>query len=210
MKVDANQMLTGLGTGQGTWGASNLQLTKLTTAQSRERKHRDVPVLPASLETFVRAIELLPQARPCEVGIIGVGEGDTNFGAHVLASFPAQDPRTGKRIGWAWIKAENRQRRVAIAEIRSGDKIAYVLEIERTNQEHAVLVLARTDLEKIGTGELQTFLLMCAVRRGWAPQDQMPGFQRKTTTHRELVSISVLESRIWRKVEEVFESLASP
>jgi hypothetical protein len=28
------QMLTGLGTGQGKWGASNLQLTKLTTVQS--------------------------------------------------------------------------------------------------------------------------------------------------------------------------------
>jgi hypothetical protein len=31
MKADANQMLTGLGTGQGTWGTSNLLLTKLTT-----------------------------------------------------------------------------------------------------------------------------------------------------------------------------------
>jgi hypothetical protein len=30
MKADANQMLTGLGTGQGTWGTSNLLLTKLT------------------------------------------------------------------------------------------------------------------------------------------------------------------------------------
>ena len=52
-------MLTGLGTGQGTWGASNLQLTKLTTVQSRQQKQHDVPVLPASLETFVQAIELL-------------------------------------------------------------------------------------------------------------------------------------------------------
>jgi DNA integrity scanning protein DisA with diadenylate cyclase activity len=34
MKADANQMLTGLGTGHGTWGASKLQLTKLTTVQS--------------------------------------------------------------------------------------------------------------------------------------------------------------------------------
>jgi hypothetical protein len=32
LKADANQMLTG--TGYGTWGASNLQLTKLTTVQS--------------------------------------------------------------------------------------------------------------------------------------------------------------------------------
>jgi hypothetical protein len=30
MKANANGMLTGLGTGQGKWGASNLQLTKLT------------------------------------------------------------------------------------------------------------------------------------------------------------------------------------
>jgi hypothetical protein len=210
MKADANQMLTGLGTGQGTWGASNLQLTKLTTARSREQKHRDVPVLPASVETFVQAIELLPQGRPCEAWLIGIGEGDTSFGAHILASFPTHDPRKGKRIGWAWIKAENRPRRVAIAEIRSVDKIAYALEIERTNQEHAILVLARNDLQKIGTGELQAFLLMCAMRRGWASEDQMPGYQRKTTPHRELVDISVLESRIWRKIEEVFESVASP
>src|SRR5271165_5717957 len=74
MKADPNQVLTGLGTGQGTWGTSNLQLTKLTTAQSRDQKQRDVPVLPASVETFVQAIELLAQARPCEVGLIGVGE----------------------------------------------------------------------------------------------------------------------------------------
>ena len=210
MKADANQMLTGLGTGQGTWGASNLQLTKLTTAQSREQKHRDVPVLPASVETFVQVIELLAQARPCEVGLIGVGEGDTTIGSHILASFPTHAPRKGKRIGWAWIKPENRPRRVAIAEIRSVDKIAYALEIERTNQEHAVLVLARNDLQKIGASELQAFLLMCAMRRGWASEDQMPGYQRKTTTHRELVGISVLESRIWRKVEEVLESVARP
>jgi hypothetical protein len=76
--------ITGLGTGQGTWGTSNLQLTKLTTAQSRDQKQRDVPVLPASVETFVQAIELLAQARPCEVGLIGVGEGDTNIGSAQL------------------------------------------------------------------------------------------------------------------------------
>ncbi len=210
MKADADQMLTGLGTGQGTWGASNLQLTKLTTVQSREQKQRDVPVLPASMETFVQAIEMLAEQRPCEVGFIGVGEGDTSFGAHRLASFPTHDPRKGKRIAWAWLKTENRPRRVGIAETRSGDKTAYALEIERTNQEHAILVLVRNDLQKIGAGELQAFLLMCAMRRGWVPEDQMPGYQRKTTTHRELVSISVLESRIWRKIEEVFKSVASP
>jgi len=208
MKADANQILTGLGTGEGTWGASNLQLTKLTTAQPREQKQRDVPVLPASLETFMQAIEMLAGQRPCEVVLIGVGEGDTSFGAHILASFPTHDPRRGKRIGWAWMKLENRARRVAIAEIRSGDKIAYALEIERTNQEHAVLVLARNDLQKIGAGELQAFLLMCAMRRGWVSEDQIPGYLRKTTTHRELVGISVLESRVWRKIEEVFKSVA--
>jgi len=36
------------------------------------------------------------------------------------------------------------------------------------------------------------------------------GYQRKTTTHRQLFGISVLEARIWRKIEEVFKSLASP
>jgi hypothetical protein len=174
MKADANQMVTGLGTGAGTWGASNLQLTKLTTVQSREQKPRKAPVLPASMETFVQAIEVLAEERPCEVGLIGVGEGDTSFGAHTLASFPTNDPRKGKRIAWAWIKKENRPRRVAIAEIRSGSKIAYALEIERTNQEHAILVLARSDLQKIGAGELQAFLLMCAIRRGWASEHENP------------------------------------
>jgi hypothetical protein len=65
-------------------------------------------------------------------------------------------------------------------------------------------------LQKIGSGELQAFLLMCAIRRGWAPEDQVSGYQRKTTTHRELVGIPVLESRIWRKIEEVFKSMARP
>lgn len=167
MRADANQMLTGLGTGQGTWGASNLQLTKLTTGQSRERKQRDVPVLPASLETFVLAIEMLAKQRPCEVDLIGVGECDTSFGAHTLAIFPPRDPSNGKRIGWAWIKTDRRPRRVAITEIRSGDKIAYALEIERTNQEHATLVLARNDFQKMGGEELRAFLLICAMRRGW-------------------------------------------
>jgi len=90
--------------------------------------------------------------------------------------------------------------------IRSGSKIAYVLEIERTNQEHATLVLARDDLQEIGASEFHNFLLKCAIRRGWLPEDQMSGYRRKTTTHRELVDVSVLESRIWRKVEEVFKS----
>ena len=44
----------------------------------------------------------------------------------------------------------------------------------------------------------------CALsRRGWVPEDQVPGYRRKTTTHRELVAISVLESRIWRKIEGI-------
>jgi hypothetical protein len=209
MTVAANQILTGLGTGQGTWGPSNLQLAKLTTVQSQVQKRRDVPVLPASMETFVQAIELLAQERPCEVGLIGVGEADAAFGAHTLASFPTHDPRKD-RIAWAWIRKENRPRRVAIAEIRSGDKIAYALEIERTNQEHAILVLARIDLQKIDPVEWRAFLLMCARRRGWVSEDEVPGYQRKTTTHRELVGISVLESRIWRKIEEMFKSAAIP
>jgi hypothetical protein len=210
IKADAKQMLTGLGTGQGTWGASSLQLTKLTTVQSRVRTRREVPVLPASLETFVQAIELLAEKRSCAIDLIGLGPGDTSFGAHTMASFPTHDPRKGKRIAWAWIKKENRPRHVAIAEIRSGNKIAYALEIERTNQKHAILVLARNELHKISASELQTFLLMCAMRRGWASEGQTPGYQRKTTTHRELVDISVLESRIWRKIEGVFRSVASP
>ncbi len=211
LKVAANQMLTGLGTGQGTWGTSSLQLTKLTTVQSREPKRRDVLVLPASMETFVLAIELLAEKHaPCEVAFIGTGERDTTFGAHTLASFPTHEPHKRKKIGWAWIKRENRPRRVAIAEICSEDKIAYALEIERTNQEHAILVLARNDFQRIGVGELQAFLLLCALRRGWVPEDQMPGYRRKTTTHRELVAISVLESRIWRKIGELFGSPMQP
>ena len=170
MKTDASQTLTGLGTGQGTWGASHLQLTKLTTVQSPVQKRQAAPVLPASLETFVAAIELLAERRrSCEVGLIGAGEGDTRFGTHTLASFPTHDPRKRKTIAWAWMK----------------------------------------DLQKIDIGELQSLLLMCAMRRGWVSEDQVPGYQRKTTTHRELVGISVLESRIWRKIEGMFRSPAS-
>jgi len=65
-------------------------------------------------------------------------------------------------------------------------------------------------LQRIGADQLQSFLLLCALRRGWVPEDQMPGYQRKTTTHRELVSISVLESRIWRKIEQLFGSAPQP
>ena len=53
MKADANQMLTGLGTGQGTWGTSNLLLTKLTTVPTPAPKRRDAPVLPANLESSI-------------------------------------------------------------------------------------------------------------------------------------------------------------
>jgi hypothetical protein len=122
-----------------------------------------------------------------------------------LATFPTRDPRKGKSIAWAWIKKENRPRRVAIAEIRSENKVAYALEIERTNQEHAILVLARKDFQKVGSVDWQVFLLRCAMKRGWVSEAQLPGYRRKTTTHRDLVSIAVLESRIWRKVTEVFE-----
>jgi len=100
LKVAANQMLTGLGTGQGTWGTSSLQLTKLTTVQSREPKRRDVLVLPASMETFVLAIELLAEKHaPCEVAFIGTGERDTTFGAHTLASFPTHEPHRERKSG---------------------------------------------------------------------------------------------------------------
>jgi hypothetical protein len=161
--------------------------------------------LPSNLETFVQAIELLADQRRCQVGLIGVGRGDTTFGPHILASFPTLDRRKGKRIAWAWIKKEKRPRRVAIAEISFENKIAYALEIERTNQEHAILVLARDDAQKLSADRLQGFLLMCALRRGWVPEEQLPECRRKTTTHRDLVSIAVLESRIWRKIAEVLD-----
>jgi hypothetical protein len=207
VKIPASQMLTGLGTGQGRWGSSSLQLTKLTTVQSRERKRRDLPLLPASMETFVWAIESLAEKHPqCEVAFIGTGDRDTIFGMHTLASFPIHEPRKRKRIAWAWIKTEDRPRRIAIAEIVSENRTAYGLEIERTNQEHAILVLARNDGLRIGAGEFQSFLLQCALWRGWVPADQMPGYRRKTTTHRELIAISVLESRLWRKIEELLGS----
>src|SRR5271165_3974910 len=38
------------------------------------------------------------------------------------------------------------------------------------------------------------------------PEEQLPGYRRKTTTHRDLVTISVLESRIWRKIVKVLDS----
>jgi protein-tyrosine-phosphatase len=38
---------------------------------------------------------------------------------------------------------------VAIAEIRSDNKVAYALEIERTNQQHAILVMTRSDWQEI-------------------------------------------------------------
>src|SRR5271165_3932827 len=155
MKADANQMLTGLGTGQGTWGTSNLLLTKLTTVPTPAPKRRDAPVLPANLETFVKGDRLLAEQRSCEVGLIGLGRGDSSFGPHTLASFPTHDPRKGKRIAWAWIKSEKRPRRVAIAEVGLENKFAYALEIERTNQEHSILVLAREDSQRIAADRLQ-------------------------------------------------------
>jgi hypothetical protein len=40
-----------------------------------------------NIEQFVQAVELLAeQHHPCEVGFIGIGEGDTSFGAHTLAT----------------------------------------------------------------------------------------------------------------------------
>jgi hypothetical protein len=106
----------------------------------------------------VRAIESLAEKHPqCEVAFIGTGERNTSFEGHTLASFPTHEPHKRKRIAWAWIKTEDRARRVAIAEIRSEKKMAYALEIERTNQEHAILVLARNDLQRIGAGELESF-----------------------------------------------------
>jgi hypothetical protein len=123
-----------------------------------------------------------------------------------LASFPTHDPRKGKRIAWAWIKREKRPRRVAIAEVGLENKFAYALEIERTNQEHSILVLAREDSQRIAADRLQAIMLMCALKRGWVPEEQLPGYRRKTTTHRDLVTISVLESRIWRKIVKVLDS----
>jgi hypothetical protein len=97
---------------------------------------------------------------------------------------------------------------VAIAEVRLETKFAYAFEIERTNQEHAILVLARKDSQRIGAAVLQAILLMCALRRGWVLEDQLPEYRRMTTTHRDLVSIAVLESRIWRKITEILNSRA--
>ena len=59
MKADANQMLTGLGTGQGTWGTSNLLLTKLTTVPSQ---HRNAGMV-RSCRRFCRSCANWPRTR---------------------------------------------------------------------------------------------------------------------------------------------------
>ena len=53
------------------------------------------------------------------------------------------------------IKREKRPRRVAIAEVGLENKFAYAFEIERTNQEHSILVLAREDSQRIAADRLQ-------------------------------------------------------
>jgi hypothetical protein len=67
-------------------------------------------------------------------------------------------------------------------------------------------VLAREDSQRIAADRLQAIMLMCALKRGWVPEEQLPGYRRKTTTHRDLVTIFVLESRIWRKLVKVLDS----
>jgi hypothetical protein len=94
-------------------------------------------------------MELLAEHRSCEVGLIGIGRGDTTFGPHTFASLSTHDPGQGKRIAGAWLKKERRPRHLAIAEICIENKFAYALEIERTSQEHAILVLAREDSQRM-------------------------------------------------------------
>ena len=72
-------------------------------------------------------------------------------------------------------RGKNAQRQVAIAEVHLEDKFAYALEIERTNQQHAILVLARVDCQRISADVLQAILLLCALRRGWVLEDQTAG-----------------------------------
>ena len=71
---------------------------------------------------------------------------------------------------------------------------------------HSILVLGREDFQRIAADGLQAIMLMCALKRGWVPEEQLPGYRRTTTTHRDLVTISVLESRIWRKIVKVLDS----
>jgi len=123
MKADASPTLTRLGTGQGTWGASHLQLTKLTTVQSPVQKRHAASVLPASLETFVAAIELLAERRrSCEVGLIGAGEGDTSFRRQDCLRARNRADQSGTRHSRSREEglAKDRHRRIAVvaADVR--------------------------------------------------------------------------------------------
>ena len=209
-----NPVFDGLGTGEGMWGASTLQPATVNVKKPEDSKRPPVETLPATLENFFQAVLCVAATKKYDVQFVaGLAEGEVAFSVNPSCMiFPNTDLYKNKSISWAFLRTKNglRRRQVAIAEISRKGSFCYALEIERTNQKFAVLIMARQDMGRICAKDWFIFLLDCARKGRWMSESEMVAYRRRTTTHQGFTSINVLATRISRKVDELLSHPSHP
>lgn len=199
-------LLRGLGTGQGTWGASTLRPGTVNVRKPEDVERPAKPTIPATLENFFEAMLHLRTQTGYPVHFLSSVSGDVEYSdSPACLRFPTFDPGARKRIKWSLVPGHDalRPRELAIADVSVSGQHCYVLEIERTNDEYAVLLMARHDLSPVAAEDWSSFLLRCANKKRWMSEEEMPEYRRLRTTHNGLVNTNVLAYRIKSKIDEL-------
>lgn len=167
----------GLGTGDGTDGESDQHPSNITDDPST------VPV-PALLEDFVETVRRIAENDGVSVAMRVLMEKSQLIGDRwALTWFPTY--LNNERVAWSFVgEYFTTPRRIAIAEIRTGERFGYLMEIERRPSEHfSTLVLCRHDGAVVSHGDLFRIVALTATRLGWPMEKQLPGYRTKRKRH---------------------------
>jgi hypothetical protein len=197
--------LEGLGTGEGVWGGATNKAAEIVVTNPNER-----PRVPATLDTFFRAIALLAEDPSLSVRFVAEIDIDLVLSVDTATlGFPTSRPAGRlKAIRWARIPVEGgfRARQVAVVEVISNRKVAYVLECERVREKDniSVLIIRRNDFAPMTGDELRSFLLVSAARGRWVSESEHKDFRRERTTHNRLTSVTALSKRIGARLRKLY------
>lgn len=202
----AKEIIEGLGSGDGTWGESNLKRVRLLNIPREETQQppKQKKPLPVDIANFMAAMHLLREKHGFTGSFIGVSDNDIHVDGSVFSTFPRRNPDTNRMLKWP-VLDNGELRRLVVARIVSNGKIAYALEMERgaETENYSTLVVALKGFGEISRTEWKKFLQQCILNKRWPIKSETRHMRRATLSHKGLVSVEVFADRLWPCVAEV-------
>lgn len=200
------EIIDGFGSGDGTWGNSNLRPVRLQNVPQEKTPQppKQKKPLPVDIANFMAAMHLLREKHGFTGSFIGVSDNNIHVDGSVFSTFPRRNPDTNRLLKWP-VLDNGELRRLVVARIVSNGEIAYALEMERgaETENYSTLVVALKGFGEMSKAEWKKFLQQCILNKRWPTKSETRNMRRASTSHKGLVSADVFADRLWTCVVEV-------